>query len=169
MRAIIYFAAMLLPISAAMLLPISASAELYKCVSDGKITYSDRPCQGVTAKVKVQKQAVDIDAAKARIKREQEYVARAEAGRQIETLQDRIAELQRQKDRLLHGMDRELGELRKKKEGAANNLAGAAWEQAISTEMQAVAARYRAEIDLVESRISDARQELTRLQGAAKP
>ena len=41
-------------------------------------------------------------------------------------------------------MTREMDALRAQKARANNNLAGATWEQSLSTEMQAVAARYKA-------------------------
>lgn len=44
-------------------------------------------------------------------------------------------------------MDLELAELQQKKLNARNNLAGATWEQSISTEMNAVTSRYRSKID----------------------
>ena len=40
-------------------------------------------------------------------------------------------------------MSREMDALRAQKARANNNLAGATWEQSLSTEMQAVASRYK--------------------------
>lgn len=54
-------------------------------------------------------------------------------------------------------MDRELTELKGKKGRANNNLAGATWEQSISTEMQAVTEKYRAKFDYSRDRISTLR------------
>ena len=53
--------------------------------------------------------------------------------------------------------DTELERLRAKKALANNNLAGAAYEQSISTEMQAVVAKYNGEIQA-------AREDLQQLQ-----
>ena len=48
---------------------------------------------------------------------------------------------------LRHEMDADMAILKRKKSYANSNLAGAAWEQSISTEMDAVARKYQVKID----------------------
>ena len=55
-----------------------------------------------------------------------------------------------------------MDDLRNRKGYARNNLAGAMWEQSLSTEMQAVASKYAAEIDAKQERIKRLRAELDR-------
>lgn len=62
-------------------------------------------------------------------------------------------------------MDRELAALQYKKSQANNNLAGATWEQSISTEMQAVSEKYRTKIQIARDRIVDLRQRAADLGG----
>lgn len=67
----------------------------------------------------------------------------------------RDIEYEIEKDQL--EMERELTSLQQKKARANNNLAGATWEQSISTEMQAVTEKYRAKFDYSRDRISGLR------------
>ena len=76
-----------------------------------------------------------------------------EANYEIENLERRIANRSEQ-------MTREMDSLRAQKSRANNNLAGATWEQSLSTEMQAVAARYKVMNDVDQEQIKALREGL---------
>jgi hypothetical protein len=61
-------------------------------------------------------------------------------------------------------MSQEMTALRNQKQYANNNLAGATWEQSISTEMQAVAAKYQAMNDADRERVKQLRANLEALR-----
>lgn len=61
-------------------------------------------------------------------------------------------------------MTREMDALRAQKARASNNLAGATWEQSLSTEMQAVASRYKVMNDADQEQIKALRAKVAGLQ-----
>lgn len=63
-------------------------------------------------------------------------------------------------------MDADLVALQRKKRLANNNLAGATWEDSISGEMQAIAARYRAGIEVEQAKIVDLRKRMSDMESA---
>ena len=75
----------------------------------------------------------------------------------VDELESRIRQYQ-------FDMQRELTQLRHKKDYAANNLAGATYEQSISEEMQVVADRYRVDIELARDRMAELRKEAAELR-----
>ena len=81
---------------------------------------------------------------------------RAQINREIKKSENAISRYQSQ-------MNAELAALRSKKGRANNNLAGATWEQSISTEMQAVSDRYGNMMSIERDRLSVLRQELADL------
>ncbi|MCB1890369.1 MAG: DUF4124 domain-containing protein [Rhodocyclaceae bacterium] len=140
---------------------------VFKCVENGRTTYSDEPCgtaaekidttpaRGYASEARARETTADLQARadgmrRERIARDLAYEIR-NAELNIESLQDRMAA--------------ELDALRSKKSRAANNLAGAAWEQSISTEMQAVATRYQADIAAERARMADMRDRLQAVAG----
>lgn len=155
-------------IMAAASLPAGA---VYKCVIDGRTTYSQEPCapsaaeidttpaRGHAAPTEADKggartAAVAADLADARKLRD--------IGFDIDATERRIASLRDQ-------MSRDLGAIRDRKRHASNNLSGAMWEQSLSTEMQATTARYQAEISVEQSRLDALRSEQTALKQRPKP
>jgi hypothetical protein len=75
-------------------------------------------------------------------------------------LRDYDAEINRYQQEL----EAELGALERKKLYAKNNLAGATWEQSISTQMQAVNEKYRTKIQVVNDRATSLRREAEQLK-----
>ena len=82
-----------------------------------------------------------------------------EIDREVKRLNSEIKKYQRR-------MNKELADLSDKKKYAANNFAGATWEQSISSEMSAVASKYDALIDSAEARIDRLYKEKVRIQGS---
>lgn len=130
--------------------PLLSQADVYKCTTNGSVTFSDMPC-GNDAKpmelnvymppaelvAKANKQTQDIE----------QNLAASKKKHQIEALHSEIETKKLKRDN-------ELGMLRSKKKLAANNLAGATWENSISAEMQAVTLRYQSEIDALNTQIA---------------
>ncbi len=141
------------------------SQESFKCKVNGATVYQDKPCPGMrasqtpavvvandsTAVKGVQK--VEVAPAQSvlpsstspvsDIDRQKAYLAERDRDRKRE----KIKELEREIVDTQKRMDFEMEALRAKKGYARNNLAGATWEQSISTEMQAVASKYNADIN----------------------
>lgn len=61
-------------------------------------------------------------------------------------------------------MKKEIAYLRYKKLYSRNNLAGATWEESISTEMEAVTSKYKIQIDLHQEEIKQFRDEIKELK-----
>jgi hypothetical protein len=120
----------------------AAAQSVYKCVDDkGRPTFSQRPCGAAAKQINVEATTVGSVAPDATGMRDvRTAMRRDDIERDIRTTQDRI-------DDNRAAMDRELAALRAKKTRANNNLAGATWEQSISTEMDAVTSRYNGLID----------------------
>lgn len=66
--------------------------------------------------------------------------------------------------RLQGHMEAELDALRRKKLLAENNLAGATYEQSISSEMQAASEKYRIQIQVAQDRVAQLRAEAADLR-----
>jgi len=128
---------------AVLAIPSAASADIYKCTKNGQVTFSDMPCAPAAKPIEVQVyMPSDDEAARAqeRANNVQQELASNSKQRQLAAL-DREIEIKNNK------LNNELDALRFKKTRAANNLAGAAWENSISAEMQAVTLRYQNEIE----------------------
>jgi hypothetical protein len=125
------------------------AAEIYQCKdAKGRSVFSQTPCGKDATKKTIQGPAElgtvipDGDPAKRLIYSNE----RRELDRKIASQKRYISGLQ-------SSMDRDLAGLRAKKSQANNNLAGAQWEQSISTEMQAVTERYRSKISIAENQL----------------
>lgn len=138
----------------------SSDAETYKCRVDGTLVYQQQPCATGTARATISApdQLTD-DAARAhRARFESDNAARLAAAR-LKSIDDQIAYNQTRIVAYEAMMDSELAALRAKKGQARNNLAGATWEQSISTEMEAVAANYATRIRIAQDEIAALRKE----------
>ena len=143
-----------------------AQAGVYKCQVDGKTVYSQTPCAGNAQKIEIkvhEPSAEEQARAKARLEQwgkgleiNELKAKRGAILRNIALLRQRIANINQQ-------MDQELNWLRQKKLRANNNLAGATWEQSISSEMQAVARKYQAQIDTTQRDIDRMLRDADRL------
>ncbi|HNT39965.1 MAG TPA: DUF4124 domain-containing protein [Rubrivivax sp.] len=134
--------------------PIAAHA-VYQCKgADGRVSYQERPCaaEQTQSTVRIHQTAGDAAAGPTV---EQRMLAGMQHERRVQALAQSVAEIEAGIDERNARMDRELQALRQSKSRARNNLAGAAWEQSISTEMAAVAAKYKAqnETDLERLRV----------------
>ncbi|MGH8445974.1 MAG: DUF4124 domain-containing protein [Solimonas sp.] len=132
----------------------------YKCVVDGKATYQDRPCQGGAAggQINVQPNTPALsttDQTPSGADRTKAWLDKLEAERTRDALDRDISKAEDNREQMQKQMDAELTTLKIKKLNAQNNLAGATWEQSISTEMQAVSLKYDTQLRALDSRITD--------------
>lgn len=144
-----------------------ANAEVYRCVIDGKVSFSDTACPGAGKAIDVKvvpPSGPGSDAEIRAIQNNRDRIQSNEKIRQsldnrlkIRQLDDEIDSAQIKLRMLSSQMESDLQALKNKKRSANNNLAGAVYEQSISSEMNAVTASYN-------NKIVIQKNELERLQ-----
>lgn len=123
--------------------PAAAQTSFYKCTDEkGRTVFSDRKCgsdaeAASVAPTKAGREADDDAATWDRITADRQV---RDMERDIKRKEQRISELERERDR-------KIAALRNKKSYANNNLAGATWEESISSEMMVITDQYSAKID----------------------
>lgn len=154
---------------------------VYKCQVNGTTTYQAQPCSGASQHVQQMNirsespsvtQGGDKPAVQSGIQKSQSSLAATEKRaveqmareRQIREANYEIQNLERRIANRSEQMTREMDALRAQKARANNNLAGATWEQSLSTEMQAVAARYKVLNDVDQEQIKVLRTKVVTLQ-----
>lgn len=146
-----------------------SAQETYKCRTAAGTVYQDSPCVGVPAntlhvygapaQAAPATKSANAAAAPVAVDREKIYLA----SRAKERKQAEIAAAEQEIGDLQRSMDAELNALREKKAYAKDNLAGATWEQSISTEMQSVTAKYGNEISAKQEKIRRLREDLAKM------
>lgn len=149
-----------------LLVALPAAAQVNKCVVDGKVVYQAAPCKTGTQKAVIMPRhdIAEDDAKMAREKFLEADGARKQRDKKA-SVDDQIAWNERQIAEYQKAMDAELAALKASKTQAANNLAGATYEQSISTEMQAVTAKYQTKIQAAQEKIKSLRKERESLGG----
>lgn len=150
----------------------AAQAEIYKCVVNGKTTFSQQACGDnavevipkvvkPSASALAEQQGVNesLSAASSSMERDRRLIGIA---RDMAVMDEDIARIQ-------EARSIELKRLEVSGRFANNNLAGATWQQSLATEMQAVNARYDSEIRIIESRREALMRERERLLAAPTP
>ena len=147
----------------------SIADDIYRCPSAGGATvYQANPCKGGVNKASVSSGAIakteaEPKQAQSDMERSKAYLSQREKERKKDDLQGKIARNEdaiRGYQNLMHA---EIELLQAKKGLAKNNLAGATWEESLSTEMNALTARYRSEIDIRQEENKVLRAELSKL------
>jgi hypothetical protein len=139
---------------------LTGHAEMYKCQANGRTAYQQEPCaSGTTQATLASPDAVSDDAARAHRSRFEADDAARRAAARVKSIDEQIAYNQTRITAYEAMMDSELAALRAKKGQARNNLAGATWEQSISTEMEAVTANYATKIRIAQDEIAALRKE----------
>lgn len=146
-----------------------AAAGIYKCTVSGKTVFQDRPCANASSDqnlvdVKPVAPSSAAPATNAETEALNKYFDAARIEDRQRELQYKISNKQREKSSLQSQMDRELAALREKKLYANNNLAGATYQQSISSEMQAVATSYDTKIRSIDAEIERYQKELETLK-----
>jgi len=153
----------------------AASAEVYKCSVDGKTVFSDQPCvKGTGGAVTIKVAPVSSPPTPAENEAAATERNRIQANEKVRRdLDNRLAIRQIDEDilrnqtklRLLSSqMEAELQALRNKKARANNNLAGAVYEQSVSSEMNAVTSSYSNKIEIVKAEIERLQREKNKLE-----
>ena len=141
-----------------------ASGAVYKCLGEnGQTTYSQQKCGNDAVQVDVQESGHQGTGTNENISdRYESYKKNSRPGeidREVKRLNSEIKKYQGR-------MNKELTDLSEKKKYAANNFAGATWEQSISSEMSAVTSKYDALIDSAEAKIDRLLKEKVRIEGS---
>lgn len=146
-----------------------ANAEVYRCVIDGKVSFSDKACPGAGAAIDVKvspPSSPGSDSEMQLIQNDRDRIQSNEKVRQRLDNRLKIRQLDEEIDsaqiklRMLSGqMESELQALKNKKRSANNNLAGAVYEQSISSEMNAVTASYNNKIIIQKNEIERLQRE----------
>lgn len=146
-------------------------AEFYKCTADGKTTYSDKPCVGKGGKIELKvapansgptltpEEASVALSEKERVQANEKLRKDSDNRMKTRTLTEDIERAENQLRLLASNMEKELAVLKDKKRSAKNNLAGATYEQSISTEMTAVTNSYSNKIEVKKVEIERLRRE----------
>ncbi|MBB3048865.1 hypothetical protein FHR99_003139 [Litorivivens lipolytica] len=129
--------------------------QINKCETPKGLVISDKPCGTDATQIDIKKptssgigMTAEGDWSKVTASNKRRELQRKISGRE-----EAIARLERQRER-------ELRILRSKRRRAANNLAGATWEQSIATEMNAVIEKYNALIEGERAEIAYLRERL---------
>jgi hypothetical protein len=140
----------------AFLLSAQSGAAVYKCTDkNGQQTFSGQPCAQNAQIVKVQTHtpsAAEMEKVKTEMLDLESGLSDSRKEREIARLQEEIRIKQRERDSALEV-------IRYKQSTANNNIAGAQYYAGLATEMQAVTAQYKSEIDILQNRIEEIRKE----------
>lgn len=165
-------------------LAVSPAWAINKCTIDGQVVFQDAACPGKGEAIKVRPASGSAPAATTEptaggdqpVKKPLTEAQRIEAKVKISQDARRKTELE---ERLVpnttqaiwsqrQGCDREFEALRNKKRSANNNLAGATWENSISSEMAAVATRCDSKARELESQLEALKKECAELGGCQR-
>lgn len=127
----------------------SAQAEIYKCVVRGMTTFSQKPCSVTAEKVDVKTYnptQEEQQQAAANSEFHKQYSEDADRQGQLNYLYKQNTKIQEEIDMYQSRMDVEMALLKRQKNRSANNLAGATWEESLSSEMMAVTNKYEIKI-----------------------
>lgn len=135
-----------------------ALGAIYKCTVNGRIIFSDRPCEGSSTDKHIYMRGstesettpsnpTDTDRGTKTLTNDPDDECAADIVHKLKIkylLKTEEVDNTRKTIRgLMAHQEMELDALREKKRAARNNMAGATWEQSISQEMDAIAASYR--------------------------
>lgn len=157
-----------------LLFPVCSYAQVYKCEVDGVVKYSQQPCSDNAELTQYSTEAPTPPATIAELPQSASIAPqqpavdhKAESERINESIRQRninseIIRLTAERNRKMRERDQKMAQIRKTKQSAANNLAGATWEESLSKEMSAVAMQYDTDIRSLDNRIDRLREDLKR-------
>lgn len=146
-----------------------------KCVGpDGKAVFQDLPCVGKGEQLVVRPasgytgpEGAAASGVPTQLERMQRQLDQMQGDRRRAELEFALSQAYTDQTNLNAACDREIAGLQAKKGRAKNNLAGATWEQSISTEMNAIAKRCETRGNLIATRIEALRKDC-QSQGGCK-
>lgn len=149
----------------------ATQAQVYKCIVDGVTKFSQKPCDDDAEPYEVKhSQPLVNQVEQARTGQPNLYNAQS-TGNRTELEERRISILKRnlnielvrldaRKSRLTEQRNSDLARVRAQKNRAANNLAGAVWEDSLSSEMSAINQRYDSDIREINREIDSIKDKL---------
>ncbi len=140
---------------------------VYKCVVEGKTVFSQTRCADDAAEVDVQVRTPSEEEMVNTAERNEAMsgqLAKNQARRDARKIKNKIAKLEKSIRRHQINMDADLAIIKAKKATANNNLAGATYEQSLSTEMKAVVDKYTSKIDFAKDKIKQLNSQLERVE-----
>ena len=155
--------------------PAALNAAVYKCKADGETVYQASPCAKGGEEIRVRSTPASVPAqriddrgndrpepggTKTTRHSERAYLAQLEIDKKNHEIDKHNKNIKRYRKM----MRSELAALKRKKGYARNNLAGATWEQSISTEMRAVTEKYQQMIDSEKYDIDALKDEIKELR-----
>lgn len=154
---------------------ISPALAVNKCVDEnGKVSYQNSPCPtnsreseiAVPKKVDTSTPSASTPASSSEeeVARIQQQANQMERERKLQEIDREISRIEGRIIDYRSEMDNEIAKLKAKKQFANNDLAGATWEQSISTEMAAISQKYDALIRNEQDRISRLRSDADALR-----
>lgn len=142
---------------------------MYQCKdAEGKVSFQQSPCPAGTKQAEIDIKATPPSgqAAAPDGQSDKRTLERYQRERRVRELQASIKDVQEALDARNGRMAAELDALHARKRSANNNLAGATYQQSLSTEMQAIATKYQAANDVDLARLRALQSDLTAAQAA---
>ena len=144
--------------------PAVAETSFYQCKDKwGQPVFSQRPC-GEDAT----QGSVNAPAESGSQQSDQEGWAKVSAGNAIREAEREIDRRENRVDQLEKERDTKIAALDGRQENARNNLAGAQFRESLATEMQAVNSQYQGKIDREIQQIGLIRNQIDRVSEAAR-
>lgn len=145
------------------------AASVYKCTVDGVIKYSQSPCGEVDHKVSKYKletkekvEGVTTNTIKVQHSNNKN-TKELQTSSKLYTINSKIKRYQNNIEKYQKKMSKEIKKLKSRTYYANNNLAGATYQAALSSEMVAVSNKYSALIDLEENKIKELKLQVVKL------
>ena len=139
-----------------------AQTNFYQCQDQwGQPVFSQKPC-GEDA----EQRSIEGPKQSGSGEYHKEVWAKVSAGNAIRDAERQIVRREDRVEILESERDRKIAALRSKKRYANNNLAGATWEESISSEMQAVNEQYQSKIDSERRKIDRLQDQIDRTRDA---
>ena len=143
---------------------MAGAGQMYVCTdAEGKKSFQAMPCAGAVSSEVRTYEAAPAAGDSYRPSTGSAVYQQMRSDNRRAQLQRDIRKSELQIEKYQNQMQAELAALRKKKRYAANNQAGATWEQSISTEMQAVTSKYTSLMGVERDNLTMMRQELAGL------
>lgn len=146
-------------------LPFLANAQVYKCEVNGVLTFSQKPCADDAQLTNytitpTPAQPANPNQTPQPTENHAEVNARIAESIRQRNINIEITKKTAERNRKMRERDQRIAQLRRTKRSAANNLAGATWEESLSKEMTAIAMQYDTDIRSLDTQIDRLREDL---------
>ncbi len=136
-------------------------ADIYKCEVDGVVTFSQMPCSDTAKKITIEIRkpntpGIENDSHRQTLEDVNDYIEIKKIDREIKRQESKIKNYQKR-------MNQEIKRLEIRASYAANNLAGATYENALTTQMEAVTKKYNTLIEVANNKLERLLEEKNRV------